>query len=207
MTGYLKEEITKLGFSTSFNSKYESTNMVESLFCATTFLESCCEDLIISYGDIVYNSSNLQAMLSSDASLSLMIDKNWRDLWSIRFENPLSDAETLKVDDNGFVIELGKKPMGYADVQGQYTGLIKIRKDKIAKLIELYRSLGTSQTYDGQGFENMYMTSFLQCAIDQGWMLKAVNVSGGWLEVDTVSDIEIYEDLAARSALTQFYDL
>ena len=66
------------------------------------------EDLIIAYGDIVYQKENLVALLESDEDISLMIDRNWRKLWELRLENPLEDAETFQSDSEGFVRELGK---------------------------------------------------------------------------------------------------
>ena len=40
-------------------------------------------------------------------------------------EDPIADAETLKLDAGGDIIELGKKPTSLDDIQGQYMGLIK----------------------------------------------------------------------------------
>ena len=51
----------------------------------------------------------------------------------------------------------------------------------------------------------MYMTSFLQLLIDSGWKAKAVLVNNGWLEVDTVEDLETYEAMAASGRLDPFY--
>ena len=39
--------------------------------------------------------------------------------------------------------------------------------------------------YDGQSFNNMYMTSFLQYLIDCGTDIRAAFIHNGWLEVDT----------------------
>ena len=53
----------------------------------------------------------------------------------------------------------------------------------------------------------MYMTSFLQLLIDNGWKVKAVLVSNGWLEIDTLEDLVKYESLAKDRKLEQFYRL
>ena len=206
-TGYRADQIEKLGFETSFNRDFDKTNMVESLFCALGFLKNCREDLIIGYGDIIYERNNLETVLSDDSEVSLMIDTNWRDLWDVRSEDPLTDAETLVLDSNGFVKELGKKPKDYRKIDGQYTGLIKVRRDKLSDLIELYESLDRDRYYDNQSFENMYMTSLLQLLIEAGWKVKAVQVHGGWLEVDTVDDLKIYETLLSSGELTRFISL
>lgn len=203
-TGYRADQIEKLGYATSFNPLYDKTNMVESLFSALKFIEGE-EDLIIAYGDIVYQKNNLDKILASNEDISLMIDKEWKAFWSLRLEHPLDDAETLKLNDEGFVTELGKKTDSYDDVQGQYTGLIKIRGDKISDFINFYNSIDRSLEFDGQDFNNMYMTSFLQMMIDSQWKAKAVLVNNGWLEIDTVEDLNIYETMHKNGTLTPFY--
>ncbi len=47
--------------------------------------------------------------------------------------------------------------------------------------------------YDGKNFENMYMTSLIQNLIDSGWHVQAALIHGGWLEVDSVEDLQSYE--------------
>lgn len=206
-TGYRADQIEKLGFATSYNKEFAKTNMVESLFCAIDFIKECKEDLIIGYGDIVYQSGNLDTVLKSDEEITLMIDRNWKDLWSTRLENPLDDAETLVLDDFGYVEELGKKPEGYDKIHGQYTGLIKIRKDKIPDLIKFYSGLDRQVIYDGKDFYNMYMTTFLQLLINLGWRVKAAEVNSGWLEIDSVRDLRVYERLFHTGELDKFISI
>jgi choline kinase len=205
-TGYRAEQIENLGYATTLNPRFADTNMVESLFSAMTFIGQA-GDLIIAYGDIVYQSTNLAAVIACDDEIALMIDLKWRDLWGARLDNPLSDAETLRIDTDGYVVELGKKPDSYEQIEGQYTGLIKIRADKINQFIDFYCALDRSASYDGNNFDNMYMTSFLQLLIDAGWKAKSVGVSNGWLEIDSVEDLRLYENLASQGKLDRFYKI
>ena len=64
------------------------------------------------FGEVlkIYEEKNLIALLSSEDDISIMIDKDWHALWSLRNENPLEDAETLVLDKNNYILELGKKP-------------------------------------------------------------------------------------------------
>jgi L-glutamine-phosphate cytidylyltransferase len=203
-TGYRSGQIESLGFATSLNPQFAVTNMVESLFSCRAFIQEK-GDLIIAYGDIVYQSNNLQGLLDCNDEIALMIDTKWRDLWSLRLENPLDDAETLLMDDAGYVTELGKKPQGYYQIEGQYTGLMKIRSDKLEALEAFYIQLDRSAIYDGKDFKDMYMTSFLQLLIDEGWKAKAVQVNSGWLEVDSLEDLSQYEKMATEGTLDKFY--
>ncbi|MFW5950379.1 MAG: NTP transferase domain-containing protein [archaeon] len=184
VTGYEAERIEELGYETVHNAVYDETEMVYSLFCAADqFPERT--DLIISYGDIVYEKSVVDALLRCDAPICVVVDLAWRDLWERRFEDPLEDAETLRIE-NGTVTEIGAEPDGYHEIDGQYTGLIKIRDDHVDRFIDAYETLDR---------ESIHMTWFLQHLIDEGWDVAPVAVDGGWLEVDTIADLETYQAL------------
>ena len=167
--------------------------MVETLFCAREFLKESFDkkqDVIISYADIIYKPFILSKLLSCRDEISVVVDKDWQELWSKRFDDPLSDAESLKIQD-GRIIEIGKRPSSYEDIQAQYMGLFKISYSFLPKVLELYDNLDTTKIYDGKDFNNMYMTSFLQGIIDTYHNAKAVMVNGGWCEIDCKSDLEI----------------
>lgn len=205
VTGYCGDQLEILGYSTSVNPHFEKTNMVESLFAARKFMETCNEDLLICYGDIVYQSENLSSLLQGKDPITLMIDNAWRELWSLRLDNPLDDAETLLFDKQGYIRELGKKPSSYNQIQGQYTGLIKVRNDQLPAMIAFYDGLDRTALYEDKDFENMYMTTFLQSLINSGWKIGAAIVNNGWLEVDSVDDLHCYETMAKNGQLDKFY--
>ena len=205
-TGFCAERIDELGFPTFYNHRFDSTNMVESMIAGRSLFEEE-GDLIIAYGDIIYNRENLEAMLSCNASVSLMIDKKWDALWSLRFEDPLVDAETLKLSSEGLVTELGKKPKNMDEIEGQYTGLIKFSESGKKLILELYDSLRKNSSKSDQELDNIYMTDFLQMIIDSGVPIKAVEVENGWLEIDSVEDLEHYETMYKDGTLERFYDV
>ncbi len=185
LESYLKNENVK--FYT--NSDFDKTNMVTTLFCAESELN---DDVIISYSDIIYKKEVLQKLIDSDADISVIVDQNWQELWSIRMENPLDDAETMKIGVNNTIIELGKKATNYNDIQGQYIGLIKISKKMISKIKDFYSGLDKNAIYDGKDFYNMFMTSFIQMIIERLCPVNAVFINGGWIEIDSTSDLENY---------------
>ena len=201
VTGYQASKINTLDYPTFHNRFYNRTNMVESLFTARSFLEKAQGDVLVSYADIVYEYNNLKTVLNTAGDIAVMVDDGWLDLWSVRNENPISDAETLKLDKNDNIFELGRKPKSFAEIEGQYTGLIKISKSKILDLISFYNKLDRKILYRGDIFEKMYMTNFLQLLIDAKWSIKAAHVNHGWLEIDTTRDIQIYEHLSSIGKL------
>ena len=183
--GYLIEKLKSKNVNLITNKVYETTNMVHSLFCAEKELN---DDVIISYGDIVYTEKVLQKLIDSNENISIVVDKNWKEYWQARMDDPLSDAETLKIKD-GKIIEIGNKPNHYGDIEGQYIGLIKFSKEIIKEIINYYNGLDKTIKYDGKDFNNMYMTTFLSLLGENISPLKPIFINNGWMEVDCPEDL------------------
>ncbi len=182
------------------NPRFAQTNMVASLFSAEAEMN---DDLIISYADIIYTPALLKRLMESSADVAVVVDKDWKRLWALRMSDPLTDAETLKLDAQDFILELGKKPKGYQEIQGQYMGLIKFSRKMMDELKSFYHTLDTQALYDGKPFDSMYMTSFLQLIIDRLSPIQAVLVHGGWLEIDSLQDLHAYETLESVEVLAR----
>jgi choline kinase len=195
--GYKPEALVCPGVRFLDNSRYLDTNMVHSLFCAEAELSG---DVIISYSDIVYAPSVIARLLSARGDFCVVVDKDWRRLWQERMPDPLADAETLRLDPEGHILSLGKKAQSYAEIEGQYIGLLKLSAAAVEAVKALYRKLDRRSLYDGKNFDNMYMTSFIQAVIDRALPVTAVPIFGGWLEVDVPSDLRIRVDLGPGAA-------
>jgi len=91
VNGY-KAHLISGSFETIRNNRWSDTNMVASLFCAP----STKEDTIISYSDIVYKSDHIIALKESEGDIIITADLKWKELWELRFKDPLEDAETFK---------------------------------------------------------------------------------------------------------------
>jgi len=186
--GYARNKINCDSVKYYYNPEFSKTNMVYTLFCAKELLNSD-DDILISYGDIVYNDKVLNTIVNDKSKIGVVVDRNWFDYWSERMENPLDDAETLKIDEQGYIYELGKKPTSYDEIEGQYVGLIKFRAGIISSITNLYETLDRNLMYDGKDFNNMYMTTFLQLISNNVTPLTPVYINNGWIEIDTPSDL------------------
>ena len=202
IAGY-RGDVLKKKFETSsqnfiINTEYETTNMVYSLMCARAFMETQ-KDILISYGDIIYNENVLRKILKSKAAASVVVDDGWYSYWSERCENPLDDAETLMFNENDILTEIVQKTTDLQRVQAQYIGLMRFQesglqamldvagkaKERSAQGVPLWR---TSRTYD-----KMYMTDLLQGMIDEKYDLKAIHINRGWFEIDDCADLKVVE--------------
>ena len=50
------------------------------------------------------------------------------------------------------------------------------------------------------------MTDLLQLLISSGWNVRPAFIDGGWIEVDTVSDLENYEQAQVDGRLSSIFD-
>lgn len=204
--GYRADRLDAKGVELATNPRYAETNMVSTLFCAEDWMIPG-EDLLIAYGDIVYEPRVVQSLIDTDAPIAISVDRQWQRLWESRMDDPLNDAETLKLADGNRIVELGKKASSFDDVQGQYMGLIKVRGDCVQAFRDAWHALDRNGVYDGKDFDNMYMTSFIQHLIDSGHDVQAAFTDNGWVEVDTVEDLEHYELMQRAGTLETFVRL
>ena len=184
--GFRVEMLKRPGIESRINPRYAETNMVWTLFCAEDALEG---DVLLCYGDIVYSREILQALLKFKADIAVAIDLDWESYWRARNENPLDDAETLKLAADGRILEIGQKPKSLAEIEGQYIGLMKFSARGVQLLKTTFHAAKSAGSLRGKPLEKAYMTDLLQAMIDLQYRLDAVPVHGGWVEVDTVEDL------------------
>ena len=200
--GYKIDQLTATGCEIIENAEYATTNMVSTLFCADRKLTN---DTIISYGDIVFNRHAIDAILTSEHAISVIIDLDWAEYWEARFENPLSDAETLRMGERGQILEIGNKPKTISEIEGQYIGLIKANTQGLIAMRNLYRSASDGRRLiNGKSAEKAYMTDLLQELISDGFPIHAAPIKGGWIEVDSVQDLENPITLLRLKQISEF---
>lgn len=198
--GYKSDSVVAdKSFKVYQNDLYETTNMVYSLFCAREQLNEE-EDIIISYGDILYTKEILQALKSSSQDIAVAVDMNWKHYFEKRFGDPYDDAESLVFGDNWTITSIGETKPDPVNVQAQFIGLLKFRGKGVQIIKDIYDTarISTKQIGWGRGIEQAYMTDLLQEVVNSGHLVNAVPIHQRWVEIDNLTDYEIaVEDLAA----------
>ena len=69
--GFQEELINFPNITYFTNINYDTTNMVESLFCAK---DKLTDSVIISYGDIIFEKNVLQKLIDTDDDCSVIVD-------------------------------------------------------------------------------------------------------------------------------------
>ena len=176
VTGYKNELLIPYGTHHFHNIKWEVTNMVYSLMCAKEWLDT--SDCIVSYSDIYYSSKIIKDLVKCSDDIAIAYDPNWLELWSKRFENPLEDAETFRIDSNNYLIEIGKRPKTVEEIEGQYMGLLKFKRGR------LNFSLPSNK------IEKVDFTNYINSLLNHN-KIKAVKNNKNWFEFDSKKDLSL----------------
>ena len=185
------ERIDLPGLNYVENPAYAQTNMVQSLFCAREYFAG---GFVLCYGDIVYNTKLVSALSTSQrAGVLVTVDRDWLPYWQARFEDPLADAESLRINGDR-IVEIGQRASSVAEIEGQFIGLVRFDESGLEALTTLYAQAEALQR-EGRCLQGcprqldaMYTTDLLQ-ALALRKHLWAQSTRRGWLEVDSVSDL------------------
>lgn len=199
--GYLANQLEYLGVPVVVNADFETTNMVATLFCAE---DRFGDGFILSYSDIVYGLPVLEALLLDQSPTGVVVDRDWLKYWEMRFEDPLSDAESLRMGSGRLIESIGQRESDIERIQAQYIGLMAFRGPGVGALRQAYANAqhadanGRHPFNQSRSLDNLYMTDLLQGMIDLGHPVTAVPINGGWMEIDDLHDLELAEGLLAQ---------
>lgn len=202
--GYRGEKLTPAGlglppdaFATADNPRWAETNMLSTLLCADAFIRGKRnggdqEGAVIAYADIVYHPAHVASLARSPHDIAITYDTAWEALWTLRFGDPLLDAETFRAE-GGLLREIGGKPERLADIAGQYMGLIHVTPRGWHMVAEYCAKLGPR-------VDKTDMTGFLRGLLADGADIGAVPVAGCWCEADNGTDLERYAEALATGS-------
>lgn len=205
VAGYRENLISNSSYRKIINKDWNKTNMVYSLMCAKDLLEEK-GDLIVSYSDIIYESNVINNLIRTEGDIVVVVDKNWKRQWELRFDDPISDAESLRISQDGNITDIGQKVQKIEEIEAQYIGLIKLNEKGKESILNYYQTL-TNITKDKGKINNFYMTDLLFGLIQSHIIVKACVIGGGWLEFDSEGDLKKYNHILSTNKLSQFINL
>lgn len=190
ITGYQSEMFTVSGVTYFHNADWESTNMFISLTMARDWLKR--EPCVVCYSDIVFSPAAVKALIQSNAPLAITSYEGYWELWERRMSDPLEDLETFRADENGRLLEIGRKPQRREDISGQFMGLLRFTPESWQWVEETIRHPlpKTVQKLD--------MTTLLEGMVQLGYPIQTIPTRDLWLECDSEADIAVYERDFAR---------
>ena len=191
-TGYKKEKFTFKNIEYVHNPNFREQEQTGSLMTARSKIVG---DVLIMFGDILFEEIILQQMLDSKGDIVIAVDKNWEKSYEERHDNPKSEADKVLIKDNK-VIQISAKNIEVNDDNdvGELLGLIKLSMKGSKILIDQYEKLENSHIgkfHDAVSFKKAKFVDMLQELLSSGIVITPVSIKGKWCEIDTKHDLEI----------------
>ncbi len=192
--GYRAEMIDFPNLTYFANQRWAETNMVTSMAAAASWLRS--GPVLISYADIFYRSELVRGLARASGQLVITYDRAWRDLWTRRFADPLTDAETFRVDAAGQLVDIGAKTTRIEDIEGQYMGLLKFTPPAWNTVEALLNTL------DSTVRDRLDMTGLLRRLLAGNQIqIDTLGTDGQWGEIDNAEDVSLYQKMVKEGEL------
>ena len=154
------------------------------------------DNLIISYGDIIFDENILSQIISSSENSTLAIDYDWQKKYHDN-SNALLDKVSVVTLENNSITNIGyyENFKNFKNlVFGEFIGLMKISESTIIQLIEQYNHLQKNHQgkfHDSPSIHFGIITDMINELLKNKMKFSATKISGKWCEIDTLQDLEI----------------
>jgi phosphoenolpyruvate phosphomutase len=198
--GYRVDAIDTSGIKLVVNERYAQTGELGSLACAVDGLES---DTVISYGDLLFRSYVLRALVESKADFSVVVDSSPVAAASNRTVRDF--AYCSRADDRGLFgtpvllqkVVSGKQPVeaGYGDgtatANGRWIGMLRVSREGLTKLKSVLSALRPRPDFD-----TLDMPALMNALIAEGAQIEVLYVHGHWRGVNDLDELQQAVDFA-----------
>ena len=192
VTGYKREKHILKDIEYIFNPRYYETEQLASMMVARTKI---FDDVLVIFGDIVFDSQILQQILASNDDIAIAIDLDWEKSYNERPDNPKSLADKVLINQKK-ILQISAKETSL-DIKnqavGEFLGIIKLSGNGSKTIIKKYEELEKSHVgkfHDADSLEKAKLVDILQELIDSKIEISPISIAGKWCEIDTPNDLE-----------------
>jgi phosphoenolpyruvate phosphomutase len=199
--GYRADAIDPSGIELVVNERYAETGELASLACAVDSLEC---DTVICYGDLLFKSYVLHALVESKADFSVIVDSSPT---AASNRTARDFAYCSRPDDRGlFGTPVTLKrivshqhpneqglPIGAVadDAMGRWIGLLRVSRNGLTKLQAVMTRLRQQSDFD-----DLDVPALLNALIADGAQIEVVYIHGHWRGVNDLEDLQHAVDFA-----------
>ncbi len=149
-------------------------------------------DLIVSYGDVLFRKYILQILLDSDAEYTIVVDVNWQESRNRgRFADYVQCTEPFsRLSFGKPVYLLHMSPhLSPEEIHGEWMGFLRVRGSKVQ---EFHTRL--DRLVCEEGGRQLRMHDLLNHLASEGEEVRVLYTTGNWMDIDSIEDLV----LAAR---------
>jgi len=160
----------------SVNPHWQTTGAAASL------LEAALTDQAVhyvSYADVLFRDSAVQSLSASDADIAVLVDSKWRYRFEGRSADDLERCEKVNIHAGG-VTRLGRDILPEL-ADAEFVGLVRLQP-QVAGFLASQRDFPAA-------IRNGSLTQLLEFLRVRGFSVAAVDVAGGWAELNEPNDL------------------
>jgi phosphoenolpyruvate phosphomutase len=185
--GYKKEAVNLPNLAYIDNDDYAATGELDSLLKALQAKGAHDQEIIISYGDVLFNSYIPQALLQEKEDFVIFVDSNWQEKTSYTRLGGFAEC-TAPNSRKAFNTQIHLKQLGTAipseKIHGVWMGFLKISATGASQLQELLPKLLAVPENRKAG-----MATLFQELLKQHQPIRVLYTVGHWLDINNLDDV------------------
>ena len=124
----------------------------------------------------------------------------------------MNATESVYYNKEGFLSSVGQPIKNLEKANGHFIGLMKV-KDFGSRIFLEFAEKQINEQKNSLKLDpelrlnKLRIVDVLQNIINSGKKIEAILIDNGWLEFDTISDLELYNNMKDDNSLSQFISL
>ena len=196
ITGYQNQKFNLKNVKYVYNPDYAQVEQAFSLLSARKQLD---DDIIISFGDIIFEDKILEQILDTKNNIVIGVDHNWKKSYEKRIDNSSTMSDFIAIK-NGKIVKLFRKSTEFheGNIVAEFSGLFKLSFEATKELIQTYENLETIHSgkfHYADSLKKAKIIDLLQELFENGVEMEAIHLEGKWCEIDTPQDLALARKL------------
>jgi len=184
--GYAKEKVNLPGLRYFDNDEHESTGQLFSIYQARKLLEG---NLVIAYGDIVFDDAILQELLSKEFDIAIAADASFRlrnrDGQMRDLVATSGGISPLAGEDGCRLVKIGPS-VAREEASGEWVGLLVIRGEGTAAVAALLDELAEKEP---ETLRTAGLVDLLSLLLARGQEVNVRHTYGHWRDLNDVREL------------------
>lgn len=204
VTGHGAKHFAPFDLSTHFHSEFAETNMVSSMFSASSCFEHANKPVLVHYGDVIIEPRHLRALSTCGHDVACMLDDDWIPYFMSRGSHWREDVEELLMGPDDRIRYFGGASTELDRAHARFVGAMRFSAAAAPQAMVRYRELEretSSQHERAFDARQLDSTQFLQILIDGGQAVHGLRIRGGWLELDCEADYRLAREWVASGTM------
>jgi phosphoenolpyruvate phosphomutase len=182
--GYAREKVNAADVEFVDNEEYEGTGELLSLTKAIDHLQ---DDVVISFGDILFRKHILNNLLAEQGDIVVAVDATWERRHGaagyVDYVNATRPYSLRYDEEDAFLVAAGPN-LPREDIDGEWIGLIKTT----ARGSEVMKNALTELSARAD-FRTLRFDHLLNHLVAKGERVQVLYITGHWLDVDDLDDL------------------